>query len=264
MTEKKTKLKTLLKWFLIRIPLIFIVVGIMMIGALKLVERYPNPLREGFEEYLTNISGANATITHLDKITFFPNIEIFLRDLTMHNKFNAALIEMEVESVHMSAPFWSMLMSGNRINDIAITNLQANKGRITPLPIALETVRIEDKNGPEQYGSFLIVSGIYDGKKLSFEAEIEKHKAGYIIPKSVPFSLTVGRSTLNASLVKGFSSLNLRDAVFSQRGKNSPALNYVLAKYKKYNKDNPLSCLFYNGDSKECKIYLEEKDITTP
>ncbi len=261
MSEKKRKFKTFAKWFLIRLPFVLIIGSILMIIALKLVERYPDPLREGFEEYLSGVSGANATIGHVEKIAFFPNVDISLRDLTMHNKSNAAIIDMQVESAHISTPFWSMLIGGSRLNDIEITNLIAGEGQMTPLSVKLDSIRIEDKDGPDQYGSFFVVSGLYGGQKLLFEAEIEKLKKGYHIPKNVSFSLEIGQSSLSAILMKGFSSLRLGTTVFFRKGKQSVAKEYNLIESKEYNKDNPLSCLFYNGDAQECDIYLEEKDI---
>lgn len=260
MSENKSGWKILAKWIFIRLPIIFGIVGLLMIGALKMVERYPNPLREGFEEFLSKQSGANATIGTLEKIKFFPNIDIHIKNLTMHNRKNAAIIDLEVESAEVGAPFWSMLLNGARLNKMSIINLRAEKDMVVPLALTLDSVEVIDKDGPDQYGSFLVANGAYGGKPMDIEVEIEKKSKGYKIPKEIPFSLSVGKYSLNASLVKGFSGVYLESAVFSRRNKSALAKDYGLVKSGKYNKDNPLSCLLYYADTRECDKYLEEED----
>lgn len=263
MSNKKQKSKMLAQWFLIRLPIIFGIIIIIMMGALKLVERYPDPLREGFEEYLTNLSGANATIGKLEKITFIPNFTIDLSDVTMHDKSNAAVIGVEIEKLYASAPFWSVMIGGGHIIDLQLRNLKAMAGQMTPQEIHLETVNIEDKEGPNQYGSFLIVSGTYGGSNLLLEAEIKKLKKGYDFGDEIPFSITVGESRLSATLVQGWSKLSLISAVFEKGDKKSLAQDYVFVKSKNYQTNNPLSCLFFHGDDKECNIYLDKKGFDT-
>lgn len=259
MSRKKAIFKKLIKWLLIRLPLVFVLAFLLMVASLKLVERYPEPLREGFEEYMSNASGTNATIGHVERISFFPNVDISIKEVTMHDKDNAAIVKMEIKSAEFSSPFWSMFGGSNRINTLSINDLKAVAGQITPLDITLDSVKIEDKQGPEQYGSFLIMSGEYAGQKLYVEAELEKVNSGYKIPKEVAFSIQLGQSALNASLLKGFSALIMKSSVFDKSGKQSPAQDYILVKSGEYNKSNPLSCLFYNGDAKECDVYLDGK-----
>lgn len=253
-------MKKIMKWVFIRIPIIVMIITAMLIGSLKLVERYPDPLRDGFEEYLSKNSGTNATIGSLEKITFFPNIDIRLQDLTMHNKQNAAIIDIEMDSASISAPFWSMLFGGSRLNDISIMNLKSKVGALTPLALTLDSVGIINKEGPEQYGSFLVAVGSYGGKEMLLEAEIDKLDKNYRMPKALSFSLLIGKAELNASLIKNFSGVHLKTAVFSRGKKTASSKDYVLVKSKEYNKNNPLSCLLYHADAKECDVYLEKKD----
>lgn len=260
MTDKKTRFKKFAKWVLFRFPLFLIVSIVIMIGALKLVERYPDPLREGFEEYLSQSSHTNATIGELEDIKFFPDVTINLRELTMHNRSNAAIIDLRVEEAKISAPFWSMLFGGSRLNSLNIKGLEAVEEQLTPLSLKLDSVSIEDREGPDQYGSFLIAVGQYGSQKMNLEAEIKKKGKGYKIPKLVPFSLQVGSVSLSASLDKRFASVVLSNVVYQRAGKISEVQEYILVDSSEYNKDNPLSCLFENGDTNICNIYLEKKD----
>ena len=125
---KNSRRKKFIKWIFIRIPIILIILAAMMIGSLKLVERYPEPLRDGIEEFLSKNSDTNATIGVLERVKFFPNIEIYLRDVTMHNTQNAAVVNIALESAKISAPFWSMFFGGSQLNNISITNLKLKTG----------------------------------------------------------------------------------------------------------------------------------------
>lgn len=258
--KKKTRFKKLMKWVFIRFPIILIIFSLVMIAALKLVERHPDPLRDGFEEYLSKSSGTNATIGELVEIKFFPNVVIDLRELTMHNTNNAAIIDVRVDHAKISAPFWSMLFGGSRLNILQIENLEAAAGLLSPLEIKLDNVMIEDRNGPEQYGSFITGHGKYNGKKMLVEAEIEPKGKGYRIPKTVAFSLKIGQSSLNAALDKRLTKVVLSNAVYTRAGKTSEAQEYILVQSNEYNKDNPLSCMFDNGDADICESYIEKKD----
>jgi len=258
--QKKTRFKKLAKWIFIKVPIIVAIFMLVMIVALKLVERHPDPLRDGFEEYLSKSSGTNATIGELEDIKFFPNVVVNLNDLTMHNANNAAVIDLSVKTAEVSAPFWSMLFGGSRINILDITKLEAVAGQLSPLEIKVENIQIEDRNGPDQYGSFIISNGTYGGKKMSFEAEIESKNKGYKIPKMIPFSLSVGKSSLNATLDKRLTTVALINAVFTHDKKSSEAQEYILVESGEYKKDNPLSCMFDNADSNICNSYIEKKD----
>lgn len=263
MTEvgtRKMKIKKPLKWMLVRLPFLVVIAIAMMIATLKLVERYPQELRVGFEQFLSDSSGTNASIGKLSHVKFIPNFDLSAQDITMHDRNNAANISMEAKNIEMSAPIWSMFFGGSRINKLHVESLIADEGLMSPKSVQFDTVDIIDKNGPEQYGSFLIANGLYDGQKLSVEIEIKKLKNGYKVPKSFPFSVRIGSSKLNASLLKGFSKVWLKTVVFSKSGKVSAPRDYILVEAGEYNKNNPLSCLLYYADEKECDIYLEEKD----
>jgi hypothetical protein len=189
---KKNRLIKLAKFLAIKLPIVFAVMAIMMIVSLKLVERYPDPLREGFQQYLSAAYNTNATIGKLEKITFFPTINVHATNVTMHNKSNAAKIDMEVKSTIISAPFWSMLLHAGRIKTLQVKGLQATAGSLLPYDLEIYDLNIIDKEGPEQYGSFIVAEGSYHGQKMTFEAEIQKLKSNYKISRDTPFSLKIG------------------------------------------------------------------------
>ncbi len=262
-SDKPSRVKKFLKVFFVIIPIILMVFGGVMIGALKLVERYPDPLKEGFEKFLSERSHTNATIGILEKVTFFPVMEIQLRNLTLHNRDNAAIIELEAEWIEIDVPFWSVFLGTGKIYDLQVENLKAQAGLLSPKALYIEDLRIVDKAGAEesspQYGSFFVVDGTYADKKMSFEAKLDKLEKGYSIPEEIQFFLRVGSAELNASMVKGYSEVNLNNLVFSQGKKTSLARDYKLIGSKKHNEDNPLDCMLEHADGEECERYLEEE-----
>jgi hypothetical protein len=255
--QKKRTIK-FVKFLIIKVPIILGIIALLMIASLKLVERYPDPLREGFQDYLSGAYNTNATIGKLDRIAFFPMIDVQATDITMHNKSNAAIIDMELKSLSIRSPFWSMLLHANRINKLSIKGLKASSGIILPQSIQIDNLDIIDQEGPEQYGSFIVAEGLYNGQKMIFEAEIQKLKSSYKIGKEIPFSLNIGNVELSALFYKRHNILKIKNTILSFGGESSNAQDYILFDNKKINEDNPLHCLAHSDNIDECKIYLTQ------
>lgn len=255
--KKPSRHKKFLKFLCIKLPIIIGIIILVMIAALKLVERYPEPLQQGLEQYLSETTHTNATIEKMEKFAFFPNIDIRVQKLTLHDRTNAALVPMSAEYIELIAPIGSVFFNNNRLKNINIKNLKANAGIILPQDIEIETAKIITREGPEQYGSFLSMSGKYAGQKMSFEAEIEKKKNTYYVPKNIPFSLSIGAATLSATLAKGFVDVTLKNAVFSYNNQSAVASDYPIVQSGGYAQDNPLYCLITKPSAADCGAYLK-------
>lgn len=255
---RKNRRKKLFKFVFLKFPIFVMIFMAVMIAALKLVERYPDPLREGFEQYLSQGTRTNATIGKLDKFAFFPNIDIRLREITFHNRNNAAEIDLTIEYAEVSAPLWSIFTGNNRLKNLDIQKFDAKENVVTPQALYIAKAGIVNKTGPEQYGSFITAEGTYNKRKMFFEAEVEKKGADYYVPKAVSFTLSLGSAALDATLDKGLLDVKLKNTVFTLAGKKSEAKDYILVKSGEYNKNNPLTCLYEKADIQDCKIYLED------
>ncbi len=254
--EKKHRRRKLMKWFFFRIPIILMIFGGILIASLKLVERYPDPLRQGFEEYLSKATNRNALIGTLEEIKFFPNFVIDARNITIHNRQNAAVIDLEIEKINMKSPFSSMFLNSRKINNLVLENLHANAGMFGPKEMKISSASIVDKKGPDQYGSFLFAEGEHGGKTAYFEAELKVGTYSYSVPSNVPFSLQIGEYALNATLNKNFTNVTLDNVVFSKGDQSSEAKKYIFVEDKKYQQDNPLVCLWVEENLKNCDKYL--------
>ncbi|MEM6811070.1 MAG: hypothetical protein AAF549_01240 [Pseudomonadota bacterium] len=263
--KERTKGQKFLRFLFIKFPIILIVLGIIFLGALKMVERFPEPLQAGFEDYLSQTTRTNATITEFQAFKFVPNVVIQFGELTLHNQSNTAKIDLKADYIEVTLPFWAAFFGRPILKTLDIDNLEAKSGVVTPQDLKNVFLSIEDRegeqdNGTEQYGSFVIGEGIYAGEEFSFEAKIEKKPKYYEIPKEMRFSLTLGEAELNGLIHKTISKIHLKDAIFKINGEESKLSNYVLVEGQDFVKDNPLFCLLENGVSEICETYVRREE----
>ncbi|GEM_PF-2380689 len=259
--ETHNKKRKRIKFFFFKLPIILMVIIAVLAGALKLVEGYPDPLRQGFEQYLSDVSGGNAIITKLETIKFVPNFILHAKDISIHNRQNAAEIDLEVKEFHLNAPFSSMLFKNGKINELVLKGLKAKKGMITPKEIEVSSVDIVTKEGPDQFGSFLIVQGQYGGDRLGLELELEVQKYNYRFNMQTPFSLTLGDYQLNTNFRRKLKGVTLENTVFQKNNDDGQQISeqtYILVDKVGYQLDNPLSCLFTEQELSNCDQYLKD------
>ncbi len=230
----------------------------MMIATLKLVERYPDPLRQGFEEYLSGLYDANATIGRLEKVSFFPQINIHAEEITIHNKSNAALIKIDIQSFKVSAPFLSIFLNTGFLNNLSIQGLNAVEGAILPRSFEIKEVNIVKKEGPEQYGAFIIGGGTYDKEPMTFEAQLKEKKNGYRLEDQIPFSLKLGNAKLNAQIQSKGGNIKMLNSTLVLDNTSSNSKDYIIFENNKFNEENPLYCLLSKESQLECEKYLTE------
>jgi len=254
--QKPSRRKKFLKFVLIKFPIILLVLGVVFYATLKLVERYPVPLREGLEEYATSAFGANASIGKLNKFTFVPNVDIDIEDVTLHRINNAAQIDLEIDAMRISLPFWSAFFGLNKFKKFEIENVISDAGVVLPKSFAFDRIYISDKEGPEQFGSFVIASGAYDQKDFNLDLKIQKVGGNYKVPSEIPFVLSVGDMVLNGTIERNLRNVTLINGVFDIAGEKADLDDYVLVKSNEYTKNNPLSCILTYADQTECKKYL--------
>ena len=253
---KQEKRRKLIKWIFWRIPIALMIIGAVLIGALKIVEGYPDPLRQGFEQYLSEATGRNATIGMLEEIKFFPNFIVHAKNITVHNLQNAAIIDLEIEDIKINAPFSTVFFGSKKLNDFSLVNLTANKDMFGPHAAEIESAKIVVKDGPEKFGSFLLAEGFYGSKPAFFEAQLDVGKYSYRIPSKINFSTKIEEYEVNASLKRNLRNVTLENTVLSVGDQQSQATSYVFSKSKNYNQNNPLTCIFTQENLQKCDKYL--------
>ncbi|MEM8833838.1 MAG: hypothetical protein AAGB32_04780 [Pseudomonadota bacterium] len=255
--KERTRGQKFLRFLLITFPIICIILGIVFVGALKMVERFPEPLKQGFEQYLSETTQTNASIEKIESFAFIPDVNISFKNLKLHDRSNAANISMQADHIAMQLPFWSVFFSGSNLKNIKIENMSSENGVLLPLAMDGVDLSIVEEEGPDQFGSFIKVTGLYGGQPLEAEVQIQKAEEGYKIPSDIPFSVKLGQSSLNGIIQKNIASIELKNAVFEKANQKAEAREFHLLKSGEYIINNPLSCLIIHGDSEECNQYSE-------
>lgn len=255
--KKPLKKKRFLKFLFIKFPIILLVLGLILYTTLRLAERYPVPLREGLEEYISGAFGASASIGQMNQFSFVPNIDIEVEDISLHRMNNAAKIDLKVQSAKIVIPFWAAFLGQNKFKTFEMNNIVSEAGVILPQAFDFNAIQIIEKNGPEQYGDFVIIEGIYGGKDFYVEGKINKVGTNYMVPSSVPFVLTMGDLVLNGTIERGLRGVSLVNGTMEIAGEKGVIDDYALVKSGEYTKNNPLSCIFDYADGAQCREYLK-------
>ena len=129
----------------------------------------------------------------------------------------------------------------------------------------LETLEIVEKEGPEQYGAFIIGNGTYAEKNMKIEIGIEKVKGRYKLPTAMPVSLTIDNVSVNTNFVRNFAEQYFNNTVLKIDDRQSDAKDYNFYLEGEYKTNNPFNCVLDNIDKiEQCNKYLEstEEDQT--
>lgn len=252
-------MKKAAKWFLVRLPFVLILSVLCLVGALKLVEGHPDALQKGLEEFFSGATQTRTTIGTVDEVAFFPSIDVQMNDITFHDMENAALIPLTIKTLDLKFPFSSVFVNSGKFEDILIEGFRSQEGFLYAHELYIEKMTTVSKEGPDQYGSFIVANGTYRQHPMTLEVKVEKTEKGYKIPRSIPFSLTNGDYALNAQY-DNKRHAKLTDAVLSKGKLSSKAMTYELIQKKQYNKNNPLSCLIEAEDLAECDNYLNSTE----
>lgn len=251
---KKPTLQSFLKWLFIKVPIVTLILFLAMAGSLKLVERYPNPLKQGLEDFLSQRTSTNASIEIVETIKFFPDIIIDLRDIKLHNRVNAAIVDLNIAHFVAKAPLWSVFINAGYLTHLDIEDLTSASGFIAPHKIQADNISLLSHDGPEQYGHFLQVTGRYDSKPLSLEVKIDKKGKNYKIPANMPFSLQIGNTNLNATIYRTGRDMQMGNILIN--GKKPTKDRYIIVKDGVYQSNHPLACLLESAQINTCQDFL--------
>ena len=255
--KKPFNKKLFLKRLLIRVPIFLIVVYFLLVMSLKMIVRYPESLRAGLEDYVSQASNTRASINTLEHITFHPHVDIRMRDITFHSGQNAADIKMEVEYAEIASPFWSVMTPVKRLKNLKVENAEIAAGYIFSYKMFIEELGIINKEGPDQYGSFMRATGKYADKDMVLEAGLVQDKKFYYLSENVPFSISIGDVKANGQLVRKFSGQWLENVVVQRGDKVSEPRKYDLFVEGQYSKDNPVQCIIdHIDDMDKCNKYF--------
>ena len=194
----------------------------------------------------------------MEEFTFLPALKADLYSITFHDIQNTANIVGSIDHVSLAAPFFSGVFGGKKIKTLNIENISVEKDVLLPSSIYMNAIKIKDKQGPEQYGSYVMSNGNYGSHDFTFMLGLEKKEKYYVILKNIPFSFALGNKAVEGTMKSGFKTMTLENTVYSKGDQDGQPQQYILIKDRQYYIDNPISCLLLSSDINECDRYLKE------
>lgn len=158
----------------------FLFKAILALTALSLISAFviakiggsSTPLREGVEEFISQISGTRVVIEELDYMGFIPDVRIEIKNVTFQEIGDPTHIMGTMEEFRFSKPFIDHILNRHTVEKLNLKNLEAEAGFITKSPLKIETIKILDEEGQETPKVFL--SGLFHTTPFSFEMDIAK------------------------------------------------------------------------------------------
>lgn len=274
--DKKTKDKSmksfLIRMFFNRLPIILAFAFFFMFLSFKLLERFPDPFREGIEQYFTASSPYVASIGKLEKIQFFPSLYIGVSDMILHEPGNVALTRMEMDKGKIHIPFFSKFTHSRLLYDFGVENLKADAGTLFPQKIHIESLYfmdvIDPRANPDDRAQ-LIMAGTYADQDMRLEADLSRKKTwlGYKVYKlndELPFNFKIGEVTLNANLVYMKEKVAIQDAILTVQGNDIALKDTFFVENRQLAKNNTIMCMLNNDFLKLntiCLDYIENIDL---
>ncbi len=192
---------------------IAIVIGLMIL-TLKLLERQPEPLQQGIEQYLSEATGLNARIGTMRTLRLFPDLDVGLDNVTFYKVSDPDFFPMEIERFDVTMPFLSLMVQNAKFRAMNVQNLKAKEGILLKKSLEVTSARIEEK--PDQNAD-IVVEGKYDGAPMRMTVGFENtsndpQRPLYEAGQMVPFYAQVGEVYLTGTLDRNWQRVIFRQA----------------------------------------------------
>ncbi|NQZ14427.1 MAG: hypothetical protein HRT94_06375 [Alphaproteobacteria bacterium] len=268
MAKKEKKKRSFWEGFFTKLPWIVAFSIFFMILSLKAMERFPIPLKEGFENYFSNISGQTASIGVLRKSQFFPSLYIQMEDILLSQSENVAQQSMSIQKAQVHVPFVSMFIGGREFYNFGIEELKAEAKIFTDHPISIEKLSIIDSEVSEKQASLSAI-GQYANQPMEASIDLKRSKTlfgsiVYKIPRNAEMSMSIGNVSINGQVVTRGTNIFINDGTIKTAGNTSVLRGHDVVIEGTINKDNIISCLLaqdYKNVNNICLDYvLEDAD----
>lgn len=215
-----------------RVLITLLLLGFFLISALTLVGGSSPPLKQGIEQYFSEVTNLRARIGALEKVTFYPNISLHVKDVAFH-PLKGPLEKNEktpitLKELHISMPFWRYVLGMRYIETLAVSELIVRDKTLIPAPFSIESIAIKEKetsqNGKHQ--SHAIVKGVYNDRPLSVSLDLEKKdikrgRAFYRKPKDSIFQAELGDLKFSANINQPHGSKTVFENISFQSGEDT-------------------------------------------
>lgn len=227
-----------------RIIFVLLITGAVMAGVLKLLERAGDPLRQGIEGYIADLTKNHAYLSALPDPKLIPNVRMTLEGLVISRHDDATQKMASVESIHFSLPFINTLIARPVFETVAIKNAVIEKDVLFArrLHIAQGVIEAEEGTDPVFH-----LSGDLGGTAASLVLGLEskgRTPPRYTLPKESAMTYRQGDITVHGTLQSMRGGLRLTGMVMQdESGKTYGPQDFFLLQNQSFVKDNPISCL---------------------
>lgn len=224
-----------------RIALVVAIMAGAMIATLKLLETAGEPLREGVQSYLAQLTHSRVYVTALPDPQFFPDVRMKIQNTVFSDIEDPKKKLASVDAIEFSIPFINLLIGRQAFENFNLENLEIARDVLLPRALTITKASLEKEK------SVLTMTGKYGAAPLSGQIDLIRRDGDtvyYSLPPHTPFTMTIGDAVIAGDMHSEKEALKLQNVTMSGKGgaKYGPAEFYIV-KNQQFIKDNPISCL---------------------
>jgi hypothetical protein len=225
-----------------RIGLVLALVAIVLIGTLKVLERTGEPLRQGIQKYIADVTHSRVYVAELPDPEFFPNVHITVQGVIFSDMDSPEKKLAEAGKIEFSIPFVNLMIGRQAFETLRVENLSIEKNVILPQSLTITKMDIMPGTSPA-----LKAVGTYGTQPLDMHVDLMQRPGTpvyYTLPLRTGVGLTLGPASVEGVMDSTASELTLQETVLrGKKGVEYGPQNFFIVKNQEFIKNNPVSCL---------------------
>lgn len=160
----------------VRVLLGFTVFLGISLAAMNMMGGSGDGLRSGAQDYLSRITGLDAEIGTLEKITFFPEFSTSMKDVSFRRGKDGAEAA-RIAAMDFSMGFWDVFFRRGRIRVLEVTGAHIDAGVVSARPVDIGRAGI-DLGVKDKDAAQISASGSYGGESFHISMDLESRDIG--------------------------------------------------------------------------------------
>lgn len=188
--------------------------AIMLLVLANLNGQNPQ-LREGAEQFLSNITAKRAVIGEMVYLGFIPDIRIEIKNVDFQTAGDPTDVPMQLGSLDFAIPLMHYILNKKTIEKLSVTKLEAKAGALLPKSITLRNMGIIDDMLSEP---FVSIDGKYGednfNGRVNLVSQVHKQdRTVYRLPDVTPLLFETPDFTILTSLQGIKKGSHLKDLI---------------------------------------------------
>jgi hypothetical protein len=173
-------------------------------------------LKGAVEQFLTDASGYQSTVTKLNRMNFFPTIGLNMEGIEMHRADGDYDTAVTIGKVDIAMGFWDVTFNTGKIKKLTVENASVLPGVILSHPMHVEKISIEEDQGDL---AFFEGRGVIGPHNFSFQADMEASGISgarkYRFSDNHPFVLAADDINLEGRLLRGGNTIEINELILA-------------------------------------------------